>query len=163
MAGETISINSNEDAMKDMFLTFTICEMDYGIEIRYVTEIIGMQMITVVPDMPEYIKGIINLRGTVIPVINMRLRFNREEKDADDRTCIVVINVDDMNVGLIVDAVQEVMNISEGGVSVPSNLRSGTDTRYIKGIAETQDTIKLLIDADKLFLEKDYEAFESVV
>ena len=100
-----------EDSQEGQFLTFTIAEQEYGIEIRHVTEIIGIQTITGLPDVPEFVKGVINLRGKVIPVIDVRLRFAMPERAYDERTCIVVVNINDASVGLVVDTVSEVLNI----------------------------------------------------
>ena len=101
----------DEDTQEDKFLTFVLNREEYGIEIRHVTEIIGIQSITEVPDMPHYIKGVINLRGKVIPVMDVRLRFGVAEREYDDRTCIIVINIEEQSVGMIVDRVSEVLDI----------------------------------------------------
>ena len=95
--------DENEDTQEGKYLTFQLNEEEYGIEIGYVTEIIGLQNINVVPDMPHYIRGVINLRGKVIPVMDVRLRFGAPERQYDERTCIIVINVKEQSIGLIVD------------------------------------------------------------
>ncbi|MGL6193770.1 MAG: chemotaxis protein CheW, partial [Thermoguttaceae bacterium] len=107
----------NEDTLKNMYLTFRLGNEDYGIEIRYVTEIVGMQKITEVPDMPPFVKGVVNLRGQVIPVLDMRLRFNMESRNYDERTCIIVVNINGAQVGLVVDTVNEVRNIDDELIS----------------------------------------------
>jgi len=89
-----------EDTQKGKYLTFIIGKEVYGIEIKYVMEIIGMQQITEVPELPEYIKGIINLRGKIIPVLDVRLRFKKEPMEYNDRTCIIVVDIKDVSVGL---------------------------------------------------------------
>src|SRR5689334_21386438 len=86
--------SQDEDTQKDKFLTFHLGDEDYGIEIRHVTEIIGIQKITVIPEMPAYIKGVINLRGKIIPVMDVRLRFKLDARAYDERTCVVVVNID---------------------------------------------------------------------
>lgn len=96
----------DEDAMRGKYLTFSLGENDlYGMEIRYITEIIGIPSITQVPEMPEYIKGITNLRGKVIPVMDARLRFGKIEKPYDERTCIIVVDTGAFPIGLVVDSV----------------------------------------------------------
>lgn len=102
-----------EDGMKDKYLVFKIENQFYAIEIRYVTEIIGIQPITEIPHQQPYVKGVINLRGKIIPVIDVRIRMGKEFRKYDDRTCIIVVNVNDVDVGLIVDYVSEVLIIKE--------------------------------------------------
>src|SRR3990172_5823963 len=99
----------DEDTQEGKYLTFTMGKEEYGIEIHNVTEIIGIQSITDLPDTPDFVKGVINLRGKVIPVLDVRLRFKMEEKAYNDRTCIIVVNIRNMSVGLIVDTVSEVL------------------------------------------------------
>ncbi len=123
----------SEDTLKDRFLTFPIINENYGIEIKYVTQIIGIQTITEVPEMPYYMKGIINLRGKITPMIDMRLRFGKPSREYDDRTCVIVINFNGKSVGLIVDRVSEVMTIQGSEIdSLPVTSGSG----YIKGIGD---------------------------
>lgn len=94
-----------EDTLKGRYLIFTLDKETYGVEIKYVTEIIGIQTITEIPELPEYVKGIINLRGKIIPVMDVRLRFKKEPKEYNDRTCIIVLDIRDLTIGLIVDRV----------------------------------------------------------
>ena len=111
MTAEEIEIVEDQDAQKDKYLTFQISSEEYAIAITYVTEIIGMLNITEVPQTPSYIKGVINLRGKVIPVMDVRLRFNMAARDYDERTCVVVVNLYESTVGLVVDTVSEVLDI----------------------------------------------------
>jgi purine-binding chemotaxis protein CheW len=149
---ETTALGQNEDTLKGRFLTFPILNETYGIEIKYVTQIVGIQAITQVPEMPFFIKGIINLRGKIVPMIDMRLRFGMPEREYDDRTCIIVINFVGKTVGLIVDRVSEVMTIQEGDIdTLPVSSGSG----YIKGIGKTDAGIILLIDCSKLLSEDE--------
>ena len=99
-----------EDTQKDKFLTFSVENENYGLDIKHVTEIIGIQGITQIPHQPHYMKGVINLRGKIIPTMDIRLRFNKEERSYDERTCIIVLNVNELDVGVVVDRVLEVMN-----------------------------------------------------
>jgi purine-binding chemotaxis protein CheW len=142
-----------EDTQKDKFLTFEIEKEIYGIEIHLVTEIIGIQPITEVPEVPSYVKGIINLRGKIIPVMDVRLRFKKEFRAYNDRTCVVVIESGNVVLGLIVDSVAEVLVIPEENIVPPPEIKSSKN-KYIKGIGKVGATVKLLIDCDKIFNEQ---------
>ncbi|GAE87691.1 chemotaxis protein CheW [Acetivibrio straminisolvens] len=146
-----------EDTQKGKYLTFLIGKEVYGIEIKYVTEIIGIQQITEVPELPEYIKGIINLRGKIIPVLDVRLRFKKEPMEYNDRTCIVVVDINDVSVGLIVDSVAEVISIPEENIVPPPEANTGFSNRYIKEIGKVGDEVKLLLDCNKLLNDEECE------
>ena len=146
-----------EDTQENKFLTFIIGKEDYGIEIRHVTEIIGIQNITEVPDMPPHVKGVINLRGKVIPVMDVRLRFGVEERPYDDRTCIIVININEQPVGLIVDRVLEVLDIPENEIEPPPkmNMKKGKSNRFIQGMGKVGDQVKILLNANRLLYDEE--------
>ncbi|KGK88692.1 chemotaxis protein CheW [Desulfosporosinus sp. HMP52] len=153
---EQEALDMVEDTQKGKFLTFCMGNEYYGIEIKYVTEIIGLQPITEIPEMPEYIKGIINLRGKIIPVMDVRLRFKKPYRAYNDRTCIVVIEIRAVSIGLIVDSVSEVIAISDEEIVTPPNVaREGN--RYIKGIGKVGSDVKLLLDSDRLLNETELE------
>lgn len=137
-----------ENAQKDLFLTFHIGQEDFGIDISDVIEIVGIQKITEVPDMPNYIRGVINLRGKVISVMDVRLRFNMEQRDYDDRTCVIVVTVDDLTVGLLVDRVNEVVEIAENKIEDAPLTKS--DEGYIKGLGKIGTEVKILLDVARL-------------
>jgi len=147
----------DEDTQKDKFLTFTVGNEDYGLEIYHVTEIIGIQKITEVPDMPDYIKGVINLRGKVIPVMDVRKRFKFEARDYDDRTCIVVVNINDTFIGLVVDTVKEVSDIPETQIEPPPAVSEGNQQLFIKGLGKVDQNVKILLDVDKLLHHNDLQ------
>ncbi|SPF51464.1 Chemotaxis signal transduction protein (fragment) [Candidatus Desulfosporosinus infrequens] len=120
-----------------------------------------MQPITEIPEMPEYIKGIINLRGKIIPVMDVRLRFRKPFREYNDRTCIVVIEISEVSVGLIVDSVSEVIAIpDEEIVAPPSMAKEGN--RYIKGIGKVGTDVKLLLDSDKLLNDTELEGLSEL-
>ncbi|MDR1385003.1 MAG: chemotaxis protein CheW [Planctomycetaceae bacterium] len=144
-----------EDTLKDMYLTFRLGDEDYAIEIRYVTEIVGMQKITEVPDMPGYVRGVVNLRGQVIPVIDMRLRFNMIERSYDERTCIIVVNIKNRQMGLVVDTVNEVRTIEENNVSPPPKTGGGQSLEYIKGLGKVGSEVKILLETNRLLFENE--------
>ena len=147
-----------EDTQKSKFLTFSIGKEAYGFEIKYVTEIIGIQEITEVPELPIYVKGIINLRGKIIPVMDVRLRFKKEFREYNDRTCIVVIDIHDISIGLIVDHVAEVLVIPPENIVPPPAVKTGFHNRYIKGIGKVGNEVKLLLDCDKLLNDDEMDA-----
>jgi purine-binding chemotaxis protein CheW len=142
-----------EDSQEGKYLTFLLNNEEYGIEICFVTEIIGLQNITEVPDMPSFIKGVINLRGKVIPVMDVRLRFKMEFRVYDDRTCIIVINVKEQPVGLIVDRVSEVLDIPRGQIEPTPEIRKDRGNRFLQGMGKVGEEVKLLLDAEKLLFD----------
>ena len=145
----------NEDTLKNMYLTFRLGNEDYGIEIRYVTEIVGMQKITEVPDMPNFVKGVVNLRGQVIPVLDMRLRFHMQSRDYDERTCIIVVNIGGSQVGLVVDTVSEVRNIDDEQISPPPKTAGADSARYIQGMGKTGESVVILLEGQRLLHENE--------
>jgi len=153
---EQDTLDQIEDTQKGKFLTFCMGSEFYGIEIKYVTEIIGLQPITEIPEMPIYIKGIINLRGKIIPVMDVRLRFKKPFREYNDRTCIVVIDIREVSIGLIVDSVSEVISIPDEEIVAPPNMAK-EGNKYIKGIGKVGSDVKLLLDSDKLLNETDLE------
>jgi purine-binding chemotaxis protein CheW len=159
---EEAVLDQVEDTQKGKFLTFTLGSEAYGLDIKYVTEIIGVQEITEVPELPEYIRGIINLRGKIIPVMDVRLRFRKPFKEYNDRTCIVVVDIMDLSVGLIVDAVSEVISIQDQDIVPPPELNKGLGNKYIKGIGKVGSEVKLLLDCSKLLNDEEVESLESI-
>lgn len=147
-----------ENTQENKFLTFRLGKEEYGIEIKDVTEIIGIQNITEVPDMPKYVKGVINLRGKVIPVMDVRMRFKMQPFEYNDRTCIIVIDVEKKPVGLIVDYVSEVVDIPSQNVEPPPQVSKNSNNIFLKGIGKVGDSIKILLETEKIlyaeFLEK---------
>ena len=144
-----------EDTQKGRFLTFALGEECYGIEIQYITEIIGLQTIARIPELPDYVRGIINLRGKIIPVMDIRLRFKKASQEYDDRTCIIVVDNKDTVVGLIVDCVSEVISISDEEIVEPPQMNQGVKNRYIRKIGKVGNDVKLLIDCDNLFTDEE--------
>ncbi len=156
------AIELEEDTQKGKFLTFTLGKEEYGIEICYVTEIIGIQAITEIPELPDYVRGIINLRGKIIPVIDVRLRFRKEPVEYNDRTCIIVIDIKEISVGLIVDTVSEVLSIQEENIVPPPEIKTGFHNRYIKGIGKADNSVKLLLDCEKLLNDDELESLGDI-
>jgi len=152
---EDEELDDNEDTLKDKYLTFRLGDEDYGIDISYVTEIIGLQKITEVPDMPQFVRGVINLRGRVIPVIDIRSRFQMDERKYDDRTCVIVVNINNTDVGLVVDIVNEVISIPENNISPPPSVHKGSASRFVRAMGRVNDAIKILLDMDKLLFDEE--------
>ena len=149
-----------EDTQKGKFLTFSLGEEFYGIDIMYVTEIVGIQPITVVPELPEYVKGIINLRGKIIPVMDARLKFKKEPELYNDRTCIIVIDIKELSIGIIVDAVSEVLTITDDNIVPPPNL-NGSGRKYIKGVGKSDAHVTLIVDCDKLLNDTEVDELKN--
>ncbi len=154
-------LEQEEDTQKGKFLTFSMGNEMYGIEIKYVIEIIGIQPITEVPELPEYIRGIINLRGKIIPVMDVRLRFKKPFREYNDRTCIVVIDTNDISIGLIVDNVSEVLVIKEEEIVSPPDISNG-GRKFIKGVGKVGSEVKLLLDCEKLLNDNEIECLSNV-
>jgi purine-binding chemotaxis protein CheW len=152
----------DEDTQKDRYLTFRIAAEEYGIEIRHVTEIIGVQKITEVPDTPQYLKGVINLRGKIIPVVDVRTRFGMVEIPYTDRTCTIVVDVAGTSIGLIVDEVLEVVNIPEENVSEPPKTTKGSSGRYIQGMGKIGDSVKIILHIEHLLNDDELIAIQEI-
>ena len=147
-----------EDSQKGKFMTFQTGKEYFGISIGYVNEIIAMQPITAIPEVDDYIKGLINLRGKIIPVIDVRVRFKMEPKEYTDRTCIIVIDVQNVVVGLIVEKILEVVSIEEEDILPPPNSSKGSmQGKFISGIGSVGESIKLLLDPVKLLSDNSLD------
>ncbi len=151
-----------KDANLSQYLTFSLGKEDYGIDISNIVEIVGVQSITLLPNMPDYVKGVINLRGTVIPVIDVRLRFNMEERDYDARTCIVVVTINQTSLGLIVDGVSDVLDININNIERPPQLAESQNNQFVKGLAKADDSVKILLDLQNIVAE-DIELLENQI
>ena len=146
------------------YLTFSMDGEEYGIGILKIKEIIGMMPITPVPRTPEFVKGVINLRGKVIPVIDLRLRFGLDAIDYNDRTCIIVVEieglVETMQIGIVVDAVSEVLNIKSDDIESAPTFGTKLNTDYIFGMAKIEGGVKILLEIDRVLNEKEISLIE---
>lgn len=143
------------DSEKGKFLTFKSGDEYFGIEIKYVKEIVGIQKITAIPEVEDYMKGLINLRGKIIPVIDVKVRFKQEPFEYNDRTCIIIINVNETTVGLIVETIAEVVNIEEENIVPPPTLNpKNVKNQYVYGLSKIGDSVKLLLDPNKLIKDE---------
>lgn len=144
-----------KDNLSGKYLTFRLAEEDYGVPLLQVKEIIGMMPVTAVPRTPGYVKGVINLRGKVIPVSDLRLRFGMDAIPYNDRTCIIVVDIQGIEqairMGVIVDAVSEVLNVREEEIEPAPSFGEHVQTHYILGMANMDEQVKILLDIDRVF------------
>lgn len=149
--------DAGADTQKGKYMTFKSGQEYFGLGIQYVQQIIQYQSITKVPETEKYIKGLINLRGKIIPVVDVQLRFNQEPIEYDEKTCIIVINVKDMTVGLIVEQIAEVVEIQDENILPPPSIQHSdkTHNKYVHGIGRVGNTVKLLLDPEKLLNDED--------
>ena len=152
------------DTQKGKYVTFKSGNEYFGLKIQYVNEIIGYQEITAIPESEEYIKGLINLRGKIIPVIDVRLRFKQDPFEYTDRTCIIVINVNQLVVGLIVEKIAEVVEIQEENILPAPSIGNAdkSQNKYVYGIGKVGDQVKLLLDPDRLLNDDEKIALEQI-
>ena len=143
------------------YLTFILADEEYGIGILKIKEIIGMLPITSVPQTPAFVKGVINLRGKVIPVLDLRLRFDMEEIEYTERTCIIVVEIEGqvgtVQIGIVVDAVSEVLNIHGEEIEDTPTFGTKLDTGYILGMAKMDGSVKILLDIDGILSGEEVE------
>ncbi len=153
-----------EDAQKGKFMTFQTGKEYFGISISYVNEIVVMQQITSIPEVADYIKGLINLRGKIIPVIDIRTRFKMEPVESTDRTCIIVINVRSTVIGLIVEKIATVDTIVDDDIAPPPTLgrKENEHNKYVYGLARIGNNVKLLLDPEKLINDEDLSSLEDI-
>lgn len=158
---------SANDKQRNKYVTFKSGNEYYGLKIEYVNEIIVYQEITEIPESEDYIKGLINLRGKIIPVIDVRIRFKQEAMEYTDRTCIIIVNVNDMVVGLIVEKIAEVVEIKEEDILPPPKVVIGGEdklqNRYVYGIGKVGDSVKLLLDPERILKDDDLLLMEQAV
>lgn len=143
---------TTEDDLTGRFLTSYIDNAVYGIELTHVIDIISAQEVTNVPSTPAYVKGIINLRGSIVPVIDVRLKFNIPEREYDDHTCFIVVDIDDMQVAIVVDTVDEVVNLDNQVTASLPEFNNVNTKEYLRSISKVDNHLVLNLDCEK-FLE----------
>ena len=147
---ETISTAAPDD-LSGRYLSFYIDDIIYSLPLNHVIEIIGIQNITHIPNCPYYIKGIINLRGKIVPISDVRLKFGLEERPYDDKTCIVIVLINDMNVGVIVDRVAEVVSLDKSNMAPPPVSEKRLGDSYLDSISTVNEKVIMNIDCAKFF------------
>ena len=140
-----------QDDLTGRCLTFHIDETIYSLSLIHVIEIIGMQRVTHIPGMPPYIKGIVNLRGKVVPILDVRLKFGQPERNYDDKTCIIIVLINDMNVGLIVDRVEDVITVDKSNMAPPPLSAQRIGDSFLDSISTIGDKVIMNIDCEKFF------------
>ena len=158
---QTNEVSISQMATKGKYLTFALGEEEYGLEILKVREIIGYMDITCVPQTPSYVEGIINLRGKVIPIVDLRSKFGMETVEVSDETCIIVVEVNhgeqQIETGIIVDRVSEVLDISAQAIEPPPQIGDSINTQFILGMGKIGDSVKILLDIDMVLSRTDLE------
>jgi purine-binding chemotaxis protein CheW len=151
---ETVLEEKDISSYEGKFLTFVLDNEEYGIEILRVREIIGIMEITPVPQTPDYVKGIINLRGKVIPVIDQRIKFSMPEVEQTKETCVIVVEVKKSLIGILVDSVSEVIDIGREEIEVTPQFGQEIDTQFIMGLGKTKGKLIILLDIEKVLSTK---------
>ncbi len=150
------------DEDERQYLTFILGDEHYGVNILKVQEIKGYTDVTRIPNTPEYMKGVLNLRGTIVPIINLRMKFGMEQIDVTSFAVIVVVVVNDRVMGMIVDSVSDVLTLGADDMKPAPALGATVDTSFIDGIATTDDGLVTLLDIDRVLTEKEIEQLDSV-
>jgi len=147
---------------RERYLTFYLGEEQYGIAIDRIKEIIAMMKVTHVPKTPVYMKGVINLRGSIIPIVDTRLRFGMETRESDMNTTIVIVEMDKVNIGFIVDRVEEVSSIDSTALSEPPRFGNNIDTDFICSMAQMEENVVMILDVFKLFEADELIGLEQI-
>lgn len=162
MATTTVLDNKTQVTMREKegkYLTFALANEEYGLEILKVREIIGYMDITAVPQMPPYVRGVINLRGQVIPVVDLRTKFGMQTTDVTDQTCIIVVEITQdgrkFNTGIVVDRVQEVLDIAGNDIEEAPQFGASVCTSFILGMAKVNEAVKILLDIDRVLSKEE--------
>lgn len=158
---EREELEENEDIRQGKYMTFQLDQDVFGIELKYVNEILQVQPITPIPEVEPFIKGLINLRGKIVPVIDVAERFGKESFVYNDRTCVIVIEVKEVEVGLIIENIAEVVSIKEEDILPPPSINHiNSQNKFIRGIGKVDGTVKLLLDPLKLLSDDSLEFLE---
>jgi purine-binding chemotaxis protein CheW len=153
-------VEDDDTSQTTKYLFFNLGDDLYGINIIDVTEIIEMQKITGIPDLPGYLRGVINLRGRVIPVTDLRRRFGMDDRPYDDRTCIIVTDIDSAALGMIVDTVAEVYDVPPENIEHSESISQAATEHYVEGVARVEERVAVLIDARKILRDQDLQAMK---
>lgn len=166
ITAETKGLSQGLLAREGKYLTFALAQEEYGLEILKVREIIGYMAVTAVPQTPHYVKGVINLRGQVIPVVDLRAKFGMEAVDVTDQTCIIVVEISQrqgkFSTGIVVDRVQEVLDIDGADIEEAPQFDASVDTDFILGMAKVGESVKILLDIDRVLAGGDIGAISDL-
>lgn len=162
MADQDVLMVEEENEHESKYLLCKLGDEEYGVNIASVQGIEELRKIVHVPDSPDYVKGVMNMRGKIVPVIDLRLKFHMPEREYDDRTCIILTTIQNKLIGFIVDTVSEVKDIPEEHIEPPPTFGDATEReQYIAGIGRVEEEVKILIDIDRLLQEHELNALES--
>ncbi len=159
---EQTAVEAEQADRAGKYLTFSLGSEEYGLEILRVREIIGMMDVTSVPRTPEFIKGVINLRGKVIPVMDLRLKFSMPEVEHTEETCIIVVTFGEVDMGIIVDKVQEVLDIAGDDIEDAPAFGTDVNTDFILGMGKVESRVTILLDISKVMSQEDLEALQAM-
>ena len=159
-------LNTGLEAISGKYLTFNLADEEYGLEILRIREIIGMMAITPVPRTPDFVLGVINLRGKVIPVVDLRSKFSLPFREPDERTCIIVLeahqNGEALLMGIVVDQVNEVTDVKSEHVEPTPSFGVSLDTGFIKGMAKISDNVGILLDIDRVLTDAELSSLDGI-
>lgn len=155
-------LKNSAASAKEKYLSFEINEEMYAVEILDVKEIIAMMKFTKVPKMPDFVKGVINLRGLVIPIVDMRLKFELEQIEYNERTTIIIGIIEDNLIGFIVDRTADVLNISHAEMSAPPKFGTDINTDFLKSMAKTENGVVMVVDLKQVFTQSEFESVKSL-
>ncbi len=158
----TVAASEQTEQRAGKYLTFVLADETYGFEILKVREIIGMMDITSIPRTPDFVHGVINLRGKIIPVIDLRLKFGMPSTEQTEETCIIVVNIADVEVGTVVDQVSEVLDVAGADIEDAPSFGVSVDTDFILGMGKAEDRVTILLDVDKVFGDGDMGALTKI-
>ena len=163
---EEQQVDSKFSALAGKYLTFVLDKEEYGLDIMKVQEIIGLIPITVVPRVAEYVRGVINLRGRIVPTVDLRRKFGLPAVEDTDRTCIIVVEVESprgkIKMGIIVDQVAEVLDINAQDINQPPDFGTSLDTAFILAVGVVKGQVKILLDVDKVLTTDEVRAVETI-
>ena len=143
-------------------VTFKLGNNEYAIDIMQAKEIIKMEKITLIPNAPDYVEGVINLRGNIIPIVDLKKRFNLDENEEEKNTGIIIVKIDDVDMGIIIDAISKVVSIATSNIQPPPPMLSGIGQKYIKGVAKLEDKLLVVLDLEKLIVGDDDDTEENI-
>ena len=161
MVTESITVNTSGSAGGE-YLTFTLGKEEYGMDILKVQEIRGYEAVTAIANTPEFIKGVINLRGIIVPILDLRIKFSLGDVSYSELTVVIILNLVNRVVGVVVDSVSDVLTLTPDQIKAPPSLSSSLDTRYITGIGTIDHRMLILVDIEKLMTSKDMELVDEV-
>lgn len=141
-------------------VTFRLGSGEYAIDIMQAKEIIKMEKITLIPNAPYFVEGVINLRGNIIPIIDLKKRFNLEESEGDKNTGIIIAKIEDVDMGIMIDSISKVVSMPNSDIQPPPSMLQGIGQRYIKGVGKMEDKLLVVLDLDKLFTNEEDESVE---